>query len=545
VAIMIAPSRLMVLGFLLFLLACSCFLLFYRLGERELVSSHEARAAQDAQTILLDDRWELPALFDRKVELQKPPLYYWMVAGIARLRGGRVDALAVRLPAALAAVGGVLAIYLLGILRGRFWAGAIAALVLLTMMHYTWLGRVGRIDMPLTFMATVCLCGFYLGNRAFTRSAPNGLFWEGKAPAEPVLQARQEPCPPQLGDNQAARPGAWMWFLLAYVAMAFAILLKGPIGVVLSVTVVGVSLLYNGQLPAPWKLRDWLSLLHRFGLWWGVGIVILIASPWYLWANARTHGAFFEVFFWKHNIERGLGGGSLQAHPWWFYVPRLAIDLAPWSLLIPVSAWLCIRRRWWGCDPEARWGLIWLSTMLLVLSCSQFKRADYLLPAYPGAALFLGCMIERWVVTSTNKKAILGLIGAVVLSCVLGWVVFLGLVKPGRAMGQKEKQFATEVRRRAPAPQLILFFRTEDHILAFHVGRPIDTILEWQNLDSWAARPEIYHVVMPSEYATQWQEHLKKGGLKEVTRSGILGGSNHSDPLVLLRTHPEAESPVP
>src|SRR5206468_12527077 len=106
------------------------------LADRELVSSHEARAAQDAQTILLDNRWELPALFDRKTELQKPPLYYWMVAAIGRVTGGQVDALAVRLPAALAAAGGALVICLFGFLRSRSWAGIIGAAALLTMMHY-------------------------------------------------------------------------------------------------------------------------------------------------------------------------------------------------------------------------------------------------------------------------------------------------------------------------------------------------------------------------------------------------------------------------
>src|SRR5947209_20213606 len=90
------------------LLILCWFLFFYRLADRDLWSSHEGRAAQDAQTILSDHQWGLPRLFDGKVELQKPPLYYWLVAGIAALRGGQVDVWSVRLPAAGAAVGTVL-----------------------------------------------------------------------------------------------------------------------------------------------------------------------------------------------------------------------------------------------------------------------------------------------------------------------------------------------------------------------------------------------------------------------------------------------------
>src|SRR6516164_3821989 len=74
-------------------------LFFYRLADRDLWNSHEGRAAQDAQSVL-DGDWALPRQFDGQPELQKPPLYYWLVAAVARLGGGRVGAWAVRLPAA-------------------------------------------------------------------------------------------------------------------------------------------------------------------------------------------------------------------------------------------------------------------------------------------------------------------------------------------------------------------------------------------------------------------------------------------------------------
>ena len=69
----------------LLLLAYAGLLCFYGLGDRDLTSSHEARAGQNAQTILRDGDWLLPRLFDRHLELQKPPLYYWLVALIAAL----------------------------------------------------------------------------------------------------------------------------------------------------------------------------------------------------------------------------------------------------------------------------------------------------------------------------------------------------------------------------------------------------------------------------------------------------------------------------
>jgi hypothetical protein len=100
------------------------------------------------------------------------------------------------------------------------------------------------------------------------------------------------------------------------------------------------------------------------------------------------------------------------------------------------------------------------------------------------------------------------------------------------------RSFAAEIRKRAPAPQLVIFFRAEAHALAFHVGRPIDTILEWENLDVWAGRPETYYVVMPPDCAADWPSQLVHGRLEEVLRSDVGSEGSQQRPLVLMRTCP-------
>src|SRR5262249_12184872 len=138
----------------------------------------------------------------------------------------------------------------------------------------------------------------------------------------------------------------------------------------------------------------------ELGLWWGLALVLALVLPWFLWVNHETHGEFFRIFFVRHNLQRGLGGDDQfesHFHPWWFYFSRLAIALEPWSLLLPLAGWFLLRRGEWRKDSEARFGAVWFIAMTLFLSFFEYKRADYLLPAYPGAALLLGCVVERWL----------------------------------------------------------------------------------------------------------------------------------------------------
>src|SRR5712691_1591023 len=94
---------------------------------------------------------------------------------------------------------------------------------------------------------------------------------------------------------------------------------------------VATHLAFERELPAPWQGRHWCALIQRLGLWWGLPLVAVVAIPWFLWANAETQGQWFHEFFWRHNVERGFGGGAGDSeghwnHPWWLYVPMFLWD---------------------------------------------------------------------------------------------------------------------------------------------------------------------------------------------------------------------------
>src|SRR5262249_20428787 len=149
-------------------------------------------------------------------------------------------------------------------------------------------------------------------------------------------------------------------------------------------------------------------------------------------------------------------------------------------------------------DEPSRLGLAWLTAVMLVLSCSAFKRADYLLPAYPGAALFMGATLEHWLNGTRRPARLVAALAGMVLACGAGWLVYIDWHVAGSEEGRDARPLAGQIRRLAPAPTPVLFFRTESHALAFHVGRPVELSVEWKDLDAWVCRPEPSYVVMPA-----------------------------------------------
>lgn len=470
----------------LLIVVASSFLLLYRCGRRDMWSSHEARAAQNAQSMLHHGDGRLPRLTDERPDYQKPPLFYWLVAAISVLRG-QVDSWSVRLPAVVSA-GGCLALVGLWLSqRQRQVAAAAATVLLLTAHHFTNLARTGRIDMPLAFsVAVTVLC--------WTRPSCSGLA------------------------------------LVGMLSATAGLLLKGPVGLILPLAVVGSWWLIQSRLGAsrPQLGRILLSAGGAIGL----------ALPWYVLAHRLTDGEFTRVFFWYHNVQRATGGAEeLAVHPWWYYGVRLMADALPATVLLPVALAWFFRRGRWRDDEEARFGLVWCVSVVAVLSLARFKRADYLLPAYPGLAIFLGAFVERlgmelpWVRRATRAGLLL-----VPVMAILGWVVYIhGVLEPAEPR-RESRSFASAIRRLAPPPTPILLFRVESHALAFHLGRPINTLLEWENLDVWAGGETPVYVVMTPETAAEWPEHLRRGRLETVLRR-----DDHEKPLVLLRTCPTSE----
>src|SRR5439155_1423942 len=135
----------------------------------------------------------------------------------------------------------------------------------------------------------------------------------------------------------------------------------------------------------------------------------------------------------------------------------------------------------------------------------------------------------RWLAVGT---------GGVVATMFAGWAVFLHVTVPRLDADREKHTFAAAVRAVAPPPELVLLFRVEDHLLAYHLGRPLNTFLEWENLDVWAGRPGAHHVLMPAGCADVWRQYITSGTLEEVLRYRDRTDRQRPRDLVLMRTRP-------
>jgi 4-amino-4-deoxy-L-arabinose transferase-like glycosyltransferase len=126
----------------------------------------------------------------------------------------------------------------------------------------------------------------------------------------------------------------------------------------------------------------------------GVGVAILVASPWYLtlWTAGRTD-VLHEVLI-RQNFQRFSNPWDHVA-PFWYYVPYFFTDMAPWSFAA-LLAWKLPRET----EDDRRLALlsgVWIVTIIAFFSLSKSKRDPYIVPTAPAAAVLAAEAGLAWI----------------------------------------------------------------------------------------------------------------------------------------------------
>jgi 4-amino-4-deoxy-L-arabinose transferase-like glycosyltransferase len=285
--------------------------------------------------------------------LEKPPLYYWVVAATYRLAGAP-SPLAARLVSACAGALTVLALFFWGWQAHSRTAGLLAATMLATSVQFVISAHWILIDPLLMLLTTLAAWCAWL-----------------------LLSGR---------DSNRLRAGL-------YIALALALWIKGLIGPVLVCSgVAAYSLIDRAARP---------RLLRPI---WGLAVLaaalVLLALG--LWRQGGT-AALWEWGYVNH-VERALNPSAQLGHrqPILYYFWTLPMALLPWlAPFIDALAHAKGSARGWrglGREPDLRhYCMILCAAMFVVLSLSATKRETYLLPLLPPLFLWLGVhLAHRW-----------------------------------------------------------------------------------------------------------------------------------------------------
>ena len=321
---------------------------FGNLEYRKLVRPDEGRYAEIAREMATSGDWVTPRLNGIKY-FEKPALQYWVTAGAYRLFGEHHWT--ARLWSALTGFLGILfTAFAATRLFGRE-AGLLSAAVLGSSLLYTLIAHMNSLDMGMTFFMGGALMSFLLAQQ----------------------------------DAASARTNR-LWMHVAWAALAFSVLSKGLMGIVLPGAVIVLYTLIE---------RDF-GLWKRLHLFSGILLFMAIAAPWFI-AVSIANPEFFHFFFIHEHFERFLTKTHGRYEPWWWFIPILAAGILPW--LIPLIDSMA---RAWKSEPAApqrfkpkRFLLIWAVFIFIFFSLSGSKLASYVLPIFPALALLIGDHLSR------------------------------------------------------------------------------------------------------------------------------------------------------
>jgi 4-amino-4-deoxy-L-arabinose transferase-like glycosyltransferase len=297
------------------------------IGRQEVWTLDEARTALVVREMLTTGDWVLPRVAGG-IPSRKPPLYHWLTALTAR-RG--LDATTLRIPAAVAGAGAAAVTHLFGAHLGSPAVGLVAAAMLVASPDFFEWCRTGRMETLLVFDVALSLLGLARWLR--------------------------------LGGRSNA--------ILFGVGLGLGVLTKGPPGLLpLAVAILGVmACRYR-----PGRLRE-LAV--------GLGAAVVVPLSWLL--PAALMATDFDRY--------ALGVGPMMANEVVRPPSRLldgvievAVGFFPWTLLLPGSVALLVRRRPLS-SPFVVVILAWVSIVLVVFLGIISARAVYFLPLYPALAL--------------------------------------------------------------------------------------------------------------------------------------------------------------
>jgi 4-amino-4-deoxy-L-arabinose transferase-like glycosyltransferase len=356
---------------------------FTNLGVTRLWDQDEAFFARTAVEMQQRNDWIVP-YFNGEVFAHKPPFMFWMMRTGFVMFGN--TEFAARFWSAVFSTASALLVYQIGQRMFNARVGLWAGLAMSTAVMLDVVGRAATADSFLVFFCTLAMYFF----------------------------ARIEDWNAATSVSESRTPLPHKMCIAIYAAMGMAVMVKGPIGVVLPGCVIGLYLLVRDPIATANPNSRWSDRATNFFKQFApprigraflqmrpltaIAAVLLIAGPWYVLVGVKTGGGFLSQFFGEQNIGRFFNAMDNHSGGVWYYIPAVLIGFFPWSIFtIPMIINLVRDMRAGSESPRgakflACWAVVWIG----FFSLASTKLPNYVLPAYPALALATACLLARW-----------------------------------------------------------------------------------------------------------------------------------------------------
>jgi 4-amino-4-deoxy-L-arabinose transferase-like glycosyltransferase len=398
------------------------------------VGPDEPRYAEVAREMLQRNDWITPTLGGYNW-FEKPALLYWFEIVSYYIFG--VGEFAARLGPALCGLGTVFCLWMVGrhaFPRSDFpsWL-ALAAASTLSIIVFS---RAASFDIILTFPIAASLAGFIIF------------------------------------DSSEAKPRLAIFSFYFFVGVA--LLAKGLIGLIFPFGIVGLYLVFTKR----WPDRGLIT-----SLLWGIPVVILLASLWYLPMYLRHGDTFIDEFIVQQHFQRFVSNKYQHPQPFYFFLWVLPLMTIPWLPFFAAEIWHRIQlfvpsRR--PLPEEVRtsparkvnlFAWAWLVLPLLFFSFSGSKLPGYILPAVPAAILLASYQIWRFIQKGSVRSKIVKILAIATYVCVV--IALLSFV-PGFLKHETVKGLIATANSKGYKDQEITGFITVSHNAEFYgAGRLI------------------------------------------------------------------------
>ena len=302
---------------------------------------------QSSKRMVQENDWVTPYYF-KNARFEKPVIYYWIIALLFKIFGIAWNI--ARFPSAIFMSGTVVLTYLFGLRLFDKKTALLSSIIAITTFATF---RYARLALPESFSLFLLSATLYL--LIFKKS-----------------------------------------YFLAYVFMGFAMMTKGPVGIILPLFILTA---YKYGIGEKGVLKD-IKFFPFFI------ITLLIGLPWFL-MMAKIHGqTYLNHIFFRETVERIAG---FEFKSLIYYVPVIFLYFLPYSILIVLSiknAALAISERR-PYEKGAALSLVWFLGILIFFTFIGEKHRHYMLLLSVPFALMVGNLFSDFIFKKKRVGAVI------------------------------------------------------------------------------------------------------------------------------------------